>query len=171
MTLTYINNIIRFIFVVLLQVLVLNHLHVLGYINPYFYVYFILLLPFETPGWLLLMLSFLVGFSVDLFSNTPGLNAAASVIMGFARPFVIRAMSSGNEFMPGIHPSLKSQGINWFMYYSLILILIHHFALFFLDVFRFSEFLTTLLRVVLSSAFTLILVFVSEYLFFTKERI
>lgn len=171
MTLTYIQNILRFIFVVLFQVLILNNIHLYGYINPYFYVYFILLLPFETPGWLLLLLSFVLGLCVDVFSNTPGLNAAATVIMGFARPFVIRSVSSGNEFMTGIHPSLRSQGIKWFMYYSLILVLIHHFALFYLDVLRFREFFTTLFRVIMSSAFTLLMVFISEYLFFTKERL
>lgn len=170
MTLTTIQNIIRFIFVVLFQVLILNNIHLYGFINPYFYIYFILLLPFETPGWLLLMLAFLTGLAVDIFSNTPGLNAAASVIMGFARPFVIRSVSSGNEFLPGVHPSLKSQGLKWFMYYSVVLVVIHHTALFYLDVLRFSEFFQTMFRVILSSMFTILLIFISEYLFYTKNR-
>lgn len=168
MTLTYIQNILRFIFLVLFQVLILNHVRIYGFINPYFYIYFILLLPFETPKWLLLLLSFAIGISVDIFSNTPGLNAAACVFMAFARPFVISSISSGNEFMTGIHPSLRSQGMKWFMYYTIILVLIHHTLLFFLDVLRFSEFFLTMYRVILSSIFTILLVFISEYLFWAK---
>jgi rod shape-determining protein MreD len=171
MTLTYLQNIIRFVFLVLFQVLILNSIHLSGYVNPYFYIYFILLLPWETPKWLLLMLSFLLGLSIDIFSNTPGLNAAASVMAGFARPFVIRSFSSGNEFMIGVHPSLRGQGMKWFLYYAAVMVIIHHTTLFFLDVMRFSEFLPTMLRVILSSIFTLLIIFISEYLFYTRERI
>lgn len=171
MSLTYIQNILRFIFLVFFQVLILNSINLYGYINPYFYVYFILLLPFETPKWLLLLLSFIIGLTIDLFSNTPGLNAAACVMMGFARPFVISSISSGNEFMAGIHPALRNQGVKWFMYYTIILVVIHHSALFFLDVLRFSEFFATIYRIILSSIFTILLIFIAEYLFYTRERI
>ena len=51
MTVVFVRNIIRFVFLVLLQVLILNNIQFSGYINPYFYIYFILLLPFDTPRW------------------------------------------------------------------------------------------------------------------------
>lgn len=170
MTLVYLKNIFRFVFLVLFQVLILNEIRLNGFINPYFYIYFILLLPFDIPKWLLLVLSFLLGSAIDIFSNTPGLNAAACVVMGFARPFVITSISTGTEFMIGDHPSLRSQGMKWFLYYSIILVLIHHITLFYLDVLRLSEFFMTLIRVILSSIFTLLLIFISEYLFYAKER-
>ena len=169
MGIVYIKNIGRFFFLVFFQVLILNNIQLGGYINPYFYIYFILLLPFETPRWLLLSGAFLLGITIDIFSNTPGLNAAACVMMAFIRPFIISSISSGTEFMMGTHPSLKNQGIKWFAYYSVILILSHHFVLFYLEIFRFTEFFQTLLRVLLSTAFTLLLVFLSEYLFYTRE--
>lgn len=170
MTLVYLKNIFRFVFLVLFQVLILNEIRLNGFINPYFYIYFILLLPFDIPKWLLLVLSFLLGSAIDIFSNTPGLNAAACVVMGFARPFVITSISTGTEFMIGDHPSLRSQGMKWFLYYSIILVLIHHITLFYLDVLRLNEFFMTLIRVILSSIFTLLLIFISEYLFYAKER-
>ena len=169
MTIIYLKNIGRFFFLVFFQILILNNIQFSGYITPYFYIYFILLLPFETPSWLLLSGAFLLGITIDIFSNTPGLNAAACVMMAFIRPFIISSISSGTEFMMGTHPSLKNQGIKWFAYYSVILILSHHFVLFYLEIFRFTEFFQTLLRVLLSTAFTLLLVFLSEYLFYTRE--
>jgi len=169
MTIVYLKNIGRFIFLVFFQVLILNNIQFSGYITPYFYIYFILLLPFETPRWLLLSTAFLLGITLDVFSNTPGLNASACVLMAFSRPLVISSISSGTEFMMGTHPSLKNQGIKWFAYYSVILVLIHHFCLFYLEIFRFTEFFQTLVRVLLSTIFTLLLVFISEYLFYSRE--
>jgi cell shape-determining protein MreD len=152
------------------QVLILNHINFSGYINPYFYIYFILLLPFETPKWMLLIAAFLLGLSVDIFTNTIGLNAAACVMMAFFRPFVISAISSGPESLIGDTPSLRNQGVKWFLYYAIILILVHHITLFYLEIFRISEFLSTFVRVFLSSAFTLLLVLISEYLLYPRGK-
>jgi hypothetical protein len=170
MTIIFLKNTGRFVFLIFFQVLILNNIQFSGYINPYFYIYFILLLPFETPRWLLLLSAFLLGISLDAFTNTFGLNAAACVLMAFVRPFVISAISTGTEFMIGHSPSLKNQGLKWFAYYSIILVLVHHFALFFLEIFRFTEFFQTLLRVLLSSVFTLLLVFIAEYLSYPTEK-
>jgi len=166
----YFKNIIRFIFLVFFQVMVLNNINLGGYINPYLYVYFILLLPFVTPKWLLLVSAFLMGIVVDIFSNSIGINAAASVMMAFARPFVIKAISTGTEYEIGERPSLKNQDMKWFVYYCVILIFIHHFVLFYLEIFRFREFFSTFLRVILSSAFTFLLVMISEYLFYRRQK-
>jgi rod shape-determining protein MreD len=163
-------NIVRFFFLIFLQVLILNHINLSGYINPYFYIYFILLMPFDTPKWLLLITSFILGLSIDMFTNTIGLNAAACVMMGFARPFVIYAISSGPESLFGDTPSLKNQGVKWFLYYSVILIIIHHATLFYLEIFRLNEFMLTLVRMLLSSAFTLVLVLIGEYLLYPRGK-
>ncbi len=163
-------NVIRFFFLVFLQVLILNNINLGGYINPYFYIYFILLLPFGAPRWLLLISAFILGLSIDIFTNTIGLNAAACVVMAFFRPFVISAISTGPESLIGDTPSLRNQGIKWFLYYSIILVLIHHSALFYLEIFRFSEFTVTFIRVLLSSAFTMVLVLISEYLLYPRGK-
>ena len=170
MTIIFLKNIGRFVFLILFQVLILNNIQLSGYINPYFYIYFILLLPFETPRWLLMLSAFLLGISIDAFTNTFGLNAFACVLMAFVRPFVITTISTGTEFMIGHSPSLKNQGVKWFAYYSVILVLVHHFALFYLEIFRFTEFFQTLLRVLLSSLFTLIIVFIAEYLTYPAKK-
>ena len=164
------NNFLRFFLLILIQVLILNNIYLGGFINPYFYVYFILLLPYEIPGGLLLLLSFLVGAGVDIFTNTIGLNTSACLAMGYARPQIIKMISSGPDSLIGDSPSLKNQGMKWFLYYSFSLILVHHFVLFFLEAFRFTEFFITFIRMALSSVFTLLLVMISEYLFYPKEK-
>lgn len=161
-------NIARFVILVIVQVFLLNNIRINGYINPYLYVLFILWLPFETPGWLLLLSSFFLGLSVDLFAHTPGMNAAASVLMAFIRPAVIRLLTGSKSIEPGIGPGIKDMGFNWYFAYSLILIFFHHAFLFYIEIFRFTEFFQTLYRVLLSTISTLILVLVVEYLFMKK---
>ena len=167
---TILINFVRFCLFIFLQVLIFNNINLGGYINPYFYIYFILLLPFATPEWLLLIVSFTIGMCIDLFTNTPGLNAAACTVMGFARPFVIKWISYGTESLIGNRPSLRRQGVTWFLYYVVSLTLVHHFMLFYLEVFRLREFGETFVRVILSNMFTLVLILISEYLFFSREK-
>jgi len=161
----YIIHIARFVVLVFFQVLVLDNIQLSGYLNPYFYVLFILLLPFETPRWLLLLSAFFLGFSVDLFENSLGINIAASILMAFLRPYVIQLVASKQEYEPGLEPCIRDLGFTWFISYSLILVFIHHFALFYIEVFRFSEFLSTFYRVIGSTIFTMVLIIISQYLF------
>jgi len=163
------KNIVRFLILVLIQVFVLNNIRINGYINPYLYILFILLLPFETPGWLLLTSSFLLGLVIDLFSHTPGMHAAAAVFMAFCRPGLIRFISGTKGIEPGMEPGIRDMGFRWFFLYSLVLILLHHLLFFFLEVFRFTEFLQTFYRALLSTLSSLILVLLVEYLFIRRK--
>lgn len=158
------RNIIRFIVLVLIQVFILNNIRINGYINPYLYVMFILLLPFETPGWVLLTSSFFLGLSIDIFTHTPGMHASAAVFMAFCRPGVIRFISGSKGIEAGLKPGIKDMGFKWFFIYSFVLILLHHILFFFLEVFRMDELLQTFYRIALSSASSLVLVLLVEYL-------
>ena len=162
---SFVSNILRFIILILVQVTILDNINFGGYVNPFLYVYFILLLPFEIPGWLLLISAFMMGISIDMFENTMGINAAASVLMAFFRPVVLKSISSGKDYEKTEKPSISGFGFSWFFTYSLILIFIHHLTLFYLEVFRFAHFFATFQRVVLSTIFTLILVIIIQYIF------
>jgi rod shape-determining protein MreD len=167
-----INSVLRFglIFIVLvvLQVLLFNNIQFSGYVNPYIYIMFILLLPVEIPAWLLLLLSFLVGMVIDIYSGSPGMHSSASVLAGFVRPYVLRLISPRDGYEPGAQPSMQIYGFRWFLFYSLIIVLVHHTALFYLEVFRFTDFFRTLIRVMMSSLFTIIFVLIFE--FYRKGR-
>ncbi len=159
---------VSFILLVFLQVFILNNIQFSGYINPYIYVIFILALPFETPKWFLLILAFILGLTVDLFSSTVGMHSTATVFMAFLRPYVLEVISPRDGYESETLPQLRYYGPSWYIKYSAILIFAHHFILFYIEVFRFSNFFTTFVRVILSSIFTIILVLISQY-FYRKD--
>ncbi|MBN1340312.1 MAG: rod shape-determining protein MreD [Bacteroidales bacterium] len=165
-----ISNAGRFFGLVLIQVLILDNINFGGFLVPYLYVYFILRLPFETRRWLLLFLAFAIGLTMDAFTGSSGIHAAASVLMAFTRPFVIRILSSRREYEPGIFPSIRDLGFRWFLSYSAFLIFVHHCFLFYIEVFRLSGFFITFRRVLLSVLFTLLLVAISEFLFLKPKK-
>lgn len=160
------RNIIRFIVLLLIQVLLLNNIKFNGYLNPYLYILFILLLPKETPKWLLLVSAFLLGFGVDIFMKSFGINAAATVLVAFIRPSLIKYLSTGKDIEPNMQIGIKSFGFRWFFLYSLILIFVHNFVLYFLDIFSFNEILLTFYNILLGTIITLSLVIIIQYLFY-----
>lgn len=162
------RNIGRFLFLVLFQVLVLDNIQTGGYLIPFMYVLFILLMPFETPGWLLLVSAFILGFSIDLFEHTPGVHASATIFMAFLRPTVLTMIAPREGYEPNSYPRIHYYGVSWFLQYSAILIFSHHLFLFYLEVFTFSGFFITLLRIILSSIFSIGLVMLSQFLIFKK---
>ncbi len=163
-----INNLLRysiiFVLLILLQVLLFNNIQFSGYVNPFVYLMFILILPVEIQSWLLLLISFLTGIIIDLFTGTPGMHSSATVLAGFIRPFILRINSPRDGYEAGSDPSMFMYGFRWFLVYSIPIIFIHHFALFYLEVFRFADFFNTLLRVLLSSLFTFTFILLLEYI-------
>ncbi|MGB4204042.1 MAG: rod shape-determining protein MreD [Bacteroidales bacterium] len=166
----YLKVILQFLLLVLFQVLVLNNIRFAGYANPYLYILFILMLPYETPGWLLLIISFITGFTIDLFSAQQGIHTAATVFAGFLRPGILKLVLPKQDSVPGNYPSLQAMGMQTFLTYSVILVIIHHFSLYLLEIFRFSEIFRTMLRTGLSSLLTLLLIIITQYLFYFKRQ-
>jgi rod shape-determining protein MreD len=162
-------NILRFVVAVALQIFVLNELRLGGFINPWFYLYFILMLPIHTPGWLLLGLAFITGFTVDLFSHTIGMHTIATVFLAFCRPGILNFLSPREGYEFGVKPTISNMGIGWFLAYAGTLVFLHHLLLFYVEVFKFSEFFYTFLRVLLSALSTLILLVLAQYLTYRKK--
>jgi rod shape-determining protein MreD len=162
-----INSILRFglifILLILSQVLLFSNIQFSGYINPYVYIMFILLLPLEIPSWLLLILSFSLGLIMDFFLGSPGMHTSATVLAGFTRPYVLRIVSPRDGYEPNSDPSMITYGFRWFLVYTLMMVLVHHTTLFYLEVFRFADFFRTMLRVLLSSVFTIVFVLIIEF--------
>lgn len=165
----YLRILLRFVILALFQVIVLNNIRFGGYINPYLYILFVLMLPYDTPGWMLLVSSFILGYSIDFFTNTPGMHTAATVFMGFLRPAVIKVVMQKQDTDPGTYPSIRFMGFQNFFLYSLLLVFLHHTSLFLIEIFRFSEILPTLMRSGLSTVFTMALIIITQYLFYSKH--
>ena len=137
--------VIMFFVLVLVQVLILNNIQVSGLINPYIYILFVLLLPFNIPGYFLLGFSFLIGITIDIFGNTPGIHAGATVLLGFMRPAFAQLISTRELIEKGTTPNMTQIGFASFIKYVVIAVLIHHLFLFFAETFSFADFFETLL--------------------------
>lgn len=163
-------NAIRFLVLVFMQVFLLKNITFYNLATPYFYIMFILLLPFETPNVLLFALAFILGLTVDAFYDTPGLHAAACAVLALVRILFINITVQKDGFDNEPEPTLSIMGIRWFFAYIVILTFSHHFFLLNLEVFRISEIQYTLSRVVLSSIFTVFLILISGLLFFKRKE-
>jgi hypothetical protein len=136
-----------------------------------------MVLPFDTPGWLLLLSAFFLGFGVDVFpqgiagnGSTIGTHTAATLMIAFMRPTILRWINPRNDYEPGTFPDTKNYGILWFLAYAVIMIGIHHFMLFFLEDLSLRDFLRTILRVLMSGFFTLVIILLWEGIRFRMPR-
>lgn len=156
MIVSYIHKIFWFIGLVLLQALILNNVHIMGYATPFLYIYFILRLESDISRNQAMIWGFLLGLSIDIFSNTPGMNAAAAVFLAFIRPVYLRLFTPRDS--QEIVPSLKNLGVSSYIKYALVAVLTHHALLFSIAFFSFSDIQTLLIRVVSSTILTVICV-------------
>jgi rod shape-determining protein MreD len=167
-----VNNLLKysliFVVAVLLQVLVLNRILIFRMISPYFYLIFLLLLPYDTPRALLISLGFILGLSIDAFTNTLGVHTAVCVLIGFIRPGILNKISTRETRESVSAPRISTMSVNWFIGYTAIFVTIHHLLLFMLEAFTFQGFLFTLARAVLSGILSVALIVISQFLFFRK---
>ena len=163
-------NLLRFLVLVFIQVFLLKNITLYNLATPYPYILFILLLPFGTPNLLLFALAFITGLTIDAFYDTPGLNAAACVILTLVRIVFINITVQKDGFDNEPEPTLSIMGFRWFFTYVLTLTLIHHFFLFAIESFSLSELQYTLGRFLLSSVFTVFLILISGLLFFRRKE-
>ena len=158
-----IGYILRLLVLSAFQIFILNNLQISGYLNPYVYILFIMLLPPKLPKPFVLIISFGLGFMIDVFSDSYGIHTAATVLMGYVRPKVLSLVSvKGGEDLEEI--GIRQLRLGRFFTYTIILILIHHFALFYLEAFRWNEFFDTLVRTFTSGLFSLLIILCIESL-------
>ncbi len=108
---------------------------------------------------------------MDMFYDTGGLHAAATTFMGFARLQVLRLISPREGYELGMKPTVDHMGRTWFSTYAFMLIFLHHFVYFNLEVFTFSGFFFTLLRIIGSSLATFIFIYVIQFLFYRNDKL
>ena len=156
------NRIVWFIGLALVQVLFLKNICLFGLSTPFIYVYLLLTLDKDINHNALMVIAFLLGLTVDIFSNTPGVNAGASVLIAFMRPAVLELFSPRGEY-ENFEPGIYTLGFWAFVRYALALVLIHHTALFLLETFSFANIEYLLLRILCSALLTIMLVVAIEF--------
>lgn len=158
----------RFIILLLLQVLLLNNINVFGFLTPYLYILFIVVYPINSDRALFLILAFALGLSIDIFVNSGGIHAAASVSMAYFRPFMLKA-SFGVSYEYNV-VKIKDMPFGSRFTYVIGLVFVHHLILFALEIFSVAHILLILKQTLLTLVFTTFLIMSSMLLFSSKSR-
>jgi len=157
------SRILWAIALIALQPLVFNHIHLFGYATPMPYIYVLLILPSTTPRWLYILLGFLLGCAVDIFSNTYGMAAASTTLIGLCTPFFLKLygpkdFDPDNFFLPGFN----TLEVATFLIYAGTLLLIHTVMFFTLEAFSFSNYADIFFNVVGSTLLSLLFIALFE---------
>ncbi len=162
------QNIVRFVVLVLLQVLILNNINLFGYLNPYIYIVFVFFYPLRKEKGSFLFLSFLIGLCIDFFSNSGGINAAATLFIAYIRlPVLTKILNKTDLDYQSFN--LRSMSVGKLYSYIILLTFIHHSILYSLEYFSFNSFGVILRNTLMSTIFTVSLIFVGVILF-TKKK-
>lgn len=147
----------------LAQVLIFNHIDFMGYVNPYVYILFVSFYPIQNNRALFLFFSFLLGLSIDLFSDTGGIHAAAALTIAYARPIALKSAFGSMYQNASIKFDLIDLGSK--ITYIALLTVIHHIVLFTLEVFSISKTILILQKTLFSSIFTILLCVILSIIF------
>lgn len=161
-------KIMSFFGYVLAQVLLFNKMVLFGKGFAFIYVGFLLTFPFELGVISAMFIGFVTGISIDVFSNTLGIHASASIVLMYVRPYFLKIFTPHGGYPLGAKPTPNFMGFNWFATYAIILIFIHHTWLFLVEAGGFQLFFYTLQKIIFSTFFTFSIVTLIQYLFAKK---
>lgn len=156
-----VKEILWLVVLVLVQALVLNRVHILGYATPLPYIYLVLKFHAGSSRDANLIWAFILGLLVDIFSNTPGLASASTVLLAMFQPFFLKLFSI-KEDNAETDPSAREMGNGAFIRYVVTCVLFHHIAFYLLDSFSFFHWSDVLINIGGSAVFTSLLIFALE---------
>ena len=170
MTLTVFHNFFRISFLILLQALIVSRMQLLdGFILPWVYIFGILMIPFETPKWAVLIIAFVTGYIMDLFTGPMGMHMTACTVLGWLQPIVQKLLSPREGYDVTQRPTIQKLGLQWYLTYAGILTLLHHFVLFFAETLRITPFFYHVGHIIFSSLATVFLMTIGQYLIFVQK--
>ena len=164
-TQTLIKTIGTIILYLFLQVFIVRNLVFFEVAFCFVYISVILFMPSNTPVSVLLLIAFLIGLFVDLFYNTAGIHASATVLIAYLRSYIIKILFPTKGLDTELVISLDGMGMERFIRYIIILTFVHHLFLFFVEAGSFKFFLNTSLKVVASVMFTSVVTFLLHVYF------
>ena len=146
---------------VLAQALVFNYIHLFGYATVLLYVYFVVMFPRNYPRWSILLWSFFLGLSADLFTNTPGMAAASLTLVGFLQPYLLELFLP-REAPEKLKSAMSTLGTTKFFLLALILVWVYCLLFFTIESFGFFNWLQWLYNVVGTTALTVLVLMTVE---------
>ncbi len=150
-----------FLSLLVAQVLILNHVHLLGVGTPLLYVYFAITFRRNFPKWLVLVSCFLLGFLIDTFSNTPGLASSVMTIVGLAQCYLMELIAP-RDSAEDLEASKKTLGYSKFVTLSAMLTSLYCVLFFALETFNFFDVFLWLARSIVSTLLTMVLILAIE---------
>jgi len=156
-----IKRIVLFAVLLVVQALVLNHIHLFNCATPLLYVYLVLLFPRNFPKWAILLWSFALGLCVDTFSNTPGVAAGSMTLIGAIQPYLFEVFVP-RDSAEDLEPGMRTVGVASFSYYTIIMVFIYCGAFFTLETFNFFNWAQWLMNIGGSMALTVVMILVIE---------
>jgi len=156
-------NGIRFVLLVLAQVLLFNNLNFFGFINPLVYVLFFYWYPIRENRALFILVGFLLGLAIDVFSDTLALHTVACVTLAYLRPIIMRFCFGANFDLQGFtfKNSTRLQRVT----FLLLLIAVQHTVYFSLEILSISHFLLILKKILFTSVLTFVICVLLSSLF------
>ncbi len=160
-------NSVRFIALLIAQVFIFNNINFMGYLNPYPYILFILVFPFSANRSLFLLIAFLSGLTIDMFGNSGGIHAAASLVVAYFRPIALR-FTFGVSYE---YNAIKLPNVSFYerVVFITSLVFLHHIILFSLEVFNISSILYILKKTLFTGIFTSLLCLAFNILFSSRQ--
>ena len=169
MAINWFRQILFFLILLILQVWIFNKIHILGVATPLFYIYYILKLPVNTNRNIVLILSFLMGFFLDMFAYSYGFHMLACTMAGFTRHYAFRLFLP-KELVEFDIPSIKDFGVGLFFRYIVSIVLIHHIVFFTVESLSLFDPLRLLYCIFGSAVLTIVLIFAAEGLTFSNIK-
>lgn len=165
-----IENIIRFLVLILAQAFLFKNIGYYNLASPFPYIMALMLLPARIPKFSLFLIAFLTGITIDMFYDTLGVHAAACVTLAWARVVFINLTLQDDDLDATSAPGIGQMSFRWFLIYTFVLSFFHHFALYFLEVFSLSNFLYTLTSILFSCIFTTVLIVIFELILYRRKK-
>lgn len=165
------KNTVRWVLLVFLQISIFNNIELFGLLNPYVYVFAILMLPLSIPRSLLLLMGFLTGWTIDVFSNTGGLHAAAATLLAFIRPWWVGVTVPRTNYDELNNIRIKDIEFGQFVTYAAFLIACHHLLLYWSESMAWADFWLIVGKTVVNTLFTLVMVVGFRYFDFSQGKL
>ncbi|MBL4862673.1 MAG: hypothetical protein JKY09_06625 [Crocinitomicaceae bacterium] len=165
-----VKHALRFVLFVLVQALVLNQIEIGLGVQIMIYPLFILLLPVTISIFPLMLAAFGLGLCIDAMSNGYGLHTSSILAIAYFRPMIFNFFAPRDGYDLLVETNIFQMGTKWFISVFGILIVIHHFWFYMLEMFKLNELLFVVQKTVLSALVSLLICILLQYLFLRKPK-
>jgi hypothetical protein len=160
----------QFIFFALAQALIFNQLEIDYGVQFMIYPLYIILLPYDLNIFLSMLIAFVFGLTIDTISNTYGLHASSALLIAYLRPYIFKMFEIRDGYDPGMELSTKNMEMRWIISVHGLLLLIHHFWFFLIEIFKFNELLFVFQKTLFSFPVSLIICLIIQSIFFSNKK-